>query len=87
MLRLRTKVTRKGQVTVPVEIRRALGLKEGDPVEFILDDGVARIEAAQSVVERTRGIFKSNLPPLTERQLKDAAEQAWADDAYDRMNR
>ena len=26
----RTVVTRKGQITIPVEFRRALGLKEGD---------------------------------------------------------
>lgn len=87
MLRLRTKVTRKGQVTVPVEIRRALGLKEGDPVEFTLKDGEVRFARTGSVVERTAGIFKSNEPPMTERELKDAAEQAIADDAYERMNR
>lgn len=29
----------KGQITVPLEIRRRLGLKEGDRVEFIVDDG------------------------------------------------
>jgi AbrB family looped-hinge helix DNA binding protein len=29
----------KGQITVPLEIRRRLGLKEGDRVEFLVDDG------------------------------------------------
>ena len=36
-------VTRKGQVTVPAEIRRELGLKEGDRVIFVLDRGEARL--------------------------------------------
>ncbi|MBR5508542.1 MAG: AbrB/MazE/SpoVT family DNA-binding domain-containing protein [Lachnospiraceae bacterium] len=29
------KVTSKGQITIPIEIRRKLGLKEGDKVLFI----------------------------------------------------
>jgi AbrB family looped-hinge helix DNA binding protein len=83
MLKLRTKVTRKGQVTVPVEIRRALGLKEGDPVEFTMTDGEVRLARGGSVVERTAGIFKSDLPPLTPREMREVAEQVWADEADD----
>jgi AbrB family looped-hinge helix DNA binding protein len=30
-------ISSKGQVTVPLEIRRRLGLKEGDRVEFVAD--------------------------------------------------
>jgi len=44
-------------------------------------------KAKESVVQRTAGIFKTNLPPLTERALKDAAEQAIADDVMERMER
>lgn len=33
------KVTSKGQVTIPVEIRRKLGLKNGDKVLFLEDSG------------------------------------------------
>lgn len=32
-------ITSKGQLTVPVEIRRRLGLKKGDQVDFVLEDG------------------------------------------------
>lgn len=34
---LRSRLTSKGQVTVPKEIREALGLRPGDLVEFTLD--------------------------------------------------
>ena len=87
MLRVHTKLTRKGQVTVPVEIRRALGLKEGDRVEFTMEDGTVQLARTGSVVERTYGSLKSNVPPLSAEELREAAEQAIADDAYERMNR
>jgi AbrB family looped-hinge helix DNA binding protein len=32
-------ISSKGQVTVPLEIRRRLGLKEGDRVEFLVVGG------------------------------------------------
>jgi AbrB family looped-hinge helix DNA binding protein len=81
MIRVRTTVTRKGQVTVPVEIRRALGLKEGDKVEFTLEGKEVRLGPAGSIVERTRGIFRSDLPPLSARELREEAEQAIAEEA------
>ena len=33
------KVTSKGQITLPISIRRALGLKQGDKVAFIEQNG------------------------------------------------
>ena len=32
-------ISSKGQVTVPVEVRHRLGLKSGDKVEFVFEDG------------------------------------------------
>ncbi len=29
----------KGQVTIPVDVRRRLGIKEGDRLEFVFDGG------------------------------------------------
>jgi AbrB family looped-hinge helix DNA binding protein len=55
-----TKLTRKGQMTVPAEIRRALSLKEGDRLIVTYDEatGRATFESAMSLVERTAGILK-----------------------------
>src|SRR5215211_147728 len=36
-------VTRKGQVTIPIEIRRRLGIQEGDRVQFVQEDGAIGI--------------------------------------------
>jgi len=39
MRRLRSTISSKGQVTVPLEVRKRLGLKAGDRVEFVVDKG------------------------------------------------
>jgi antitoxin PrlF len=34
-------MTSKGQITIPLEVRTQLGLRQGDRVEFALEDGTA----------------------------------------------
>ena len=74
------KVTRKGQVTLPIRARKALGLNEGDNVSFVLRDGAIVIEPALSWVERTKGIFKHDGPPLTPKQEDEAVVHAIVED-------
>ncbi len=40
-------ISSKGQITVPLEIRLRLGLKEGDRVEFFVDNDLTIIRPAQ----------------------------------------
>lgn len=44
-----SRLTTKGQATIPVEIRKALRLKEGDTVVFELDQGKAIIRRAEAL--------------------------------------
>jgi antitoxin PrlF len=37
------RVTQKGQVTIPLRVRRALGIHPGSDVEFELDEDGARL--------------------------------------------
>ncbi len=39
-----TRITTKGQVTVPKSVRTHLGLKPGDVLEFVPDDGGFRVQ-------------------------------------------
>lgn len=80
-------LTRKGQITVPAEMRRALGLKEGDRVVVTLKGNEVRVARIGSVVEQTAGMIKGRGRAPTERELKEFAEEAIADDVYERMNR
>ena len=43
MKRRLTTISSKGQITVPLEIRKRLGLKAGDRVEFVVDEGQTTI--------------------------------------------
>jgi AbrB family looped-hinge helix DNA binding protein len=74
-------VTRKGQITIPAEVRRKLGLRQGDRVEFRLDDGEVRLVRLASVAQRTAGIFRSEAAPLSAEELRRAAEVAIAEAA------
>jgi AbrB family looped-hinge helix DNA binding protein len=54
----RAKVTSKGQITVPVEIRRSLGVKPGDNIRFEQQEGGIRVvrDADENPFEKWRGI-------------------------------
>jgi len=57
------RITSKGQVTIPVEIREQFGLLPDTEVEFVVDDGVVKIISAEptksdrgsKVIDRLRG--------------------------------
>ena len=78
-------VTRKGQITIPAEFRRALGLKEGDKVALSLQEGEVRLSRSESVVEKTAGIFKTDEPPKSAEELRVLAEEVIAQDVIERM--
>jgi AbrB family looped-hinge helix DNA binding protein len=54
----RAKVTSKGQITVPVEIRKSLGVKPGDHLRFEQQEGDVRVmrDVEENVFEKYRGI-------------------------------
>ena len=49
------RITSKGQVTIPVEIREKAGLLPGTEVDFQLDGGTVRIFKARAPKRETRG--------------------------------
>ena len=52
-------VTSKGQVTIPADIRKALGLGVGERVVFTrLDDGTAVMRAKTRSIMDLRGLLK-----------------------------
>ena len=84
-----TVVTRKGQVTIPIDIRRSLGIHEGDRVSFEQVGDVIHIRRALDVVQRTAGIFAQYVPnpPLTIEEEREAFEMGVAEEVVESMNR
>lgn len=77
-----TTVTRKGQITIPVAVRRALGLREGDQVAVERQGETVVLRRAGRVAERTAGALAAyrRTPPLTPEEERAAFEQAVADE-------
>jgi AbrB family looped-hinge helix DNA binding protein len=75
-------VTRKGQVTIPVEIRRSLGLTEGEGMTVEQQGDKVLLRRTTSVAERTAGIAAEyrRPTPLTPEHERAAFEQAVADE-------
>ena len=49
-------MTSKGQVTVPKPLRDKLGLKPGDGIDFLLEDGDVRITSVKAPVTALKGM-------------------------------
>jgi antitoxin PrlF len=59
------RVTQKGQVTIPLRVRRALGIKPGSEVDFELDTHGARLRVdsnrAAEEISRMRGAGEGDM--------------------------
>jgi AbrB family looped-hinge helix DNA binding protein len=59
------KITTKGQITIPVQIRRKLNLKDGDKVIFIEQDGKIIFENSTKVaLSQVQDAFKGEAKRL-----------------------
>ena len=78
-----TTITKKGQVTIPVEIRRALGVGPHDRVAFVVEDNEVHLKpASRGVVARTAGSLKDYFPrsPLTAEEERRSFEEGVAEE-------
>ena len=72
-----TVVTRKGQVTIPVKIRRKFGIEESSKVEIVEEAGMIVIKKCPSIFDLAgSGAGKGNVD-----ELKKMLDQMRAEDA------
>jgi antitoxin PrlF len=68
-------ITTKGQVTIPAEVRKALGLKPRDKVAFVFDQGEVKIEPSSSTLRHGFGAIRPRKKPEHFRQLRGKAQK------------
>lgn len=70
-------VTTKGQVTIPKAVREQLELREGDRIDFIVNDsGEAVIRRVSRSTEEVRGMLAHRArAPLTVEQMDEAVRR------------
>lgn len=73
-------VTQKGQVTIPVEIRRALGIKANDRVTFIIEQDRVCIEPIAESIETIFGAIEPIQRPEDFQRLRDTAIEDYVGD-------
>ena len=71
------KMTSKGQLTVPKDVRQKLGLKPGDRIRFLLEaDGRVRLMPAKRDISELVGILPKPKRTLRLEEMDEAIEQA-----------
>lgn len=68
------KITSKGQITIPIDIRRKLGVKEGDKVLFIEDQGrIVMMNSSMEALRKTQMAFAGEAERLGLENEQDVA--------------
>jgi AbrB family looped-hinge helix DNA binding protein len=75
-------ITSKGQVTIPAEVRRHLGVGEHGKITFVIDDdGEVRLSVPEyPTIESLRGVAGSLAKPLSWQQMKEIAHDDHVDE-------
>lgn len=70
-------ITSKGQITVPVDVRRHLGLGVGDKLVFLIgEDGTVRVMlATYPDIELLRGIAGCMKTPMSWEEVEERIEE------------
>lgn len=66
-------LTSKGQLTIPKDVREALGVGPGDRVEFVqMADGNFAVIPATKSIKRLKGIIPKPMKPVSLKDMDDA---------------
>lgn len=76
-----SRITSKGQTTIPAQVREFLKLKPGDMVDYKFGEGCVVIEKKRSALELARVLYDPDRKPLTIEEMK-----AWPQAATERLD-
>ncbi len=73
-----SKITAKGQTTLPKAVREALSVSPGDRVLYIIQEGEVRMTKARPI-KRLFGTLKYNGPPMSLKEMDLAIAEGAAE--------
>ena len=69
------KVTSKGQITIPIEIRKKLGIREGDKVLLVEEQGrVIMMNSSMEALRKAQAAFEGEADRLGLKDESDVAD-------------
>ena len=80
---MESKVTAKGQTTLPKAVRDALGVEPGDRVRYVLLDGEVRLLRTQPVTNLKGMLARPNQRPVSLEEMDEAIAAGAADSLDD----
>jgi AbrB family looped-hinge helix DNA binding protein len=80
MQEFETTLTEKGQVTIPLEVRRILGLRPKDKVRFEVEGEVVKIRQAPSKILQWYGSVTPRNKPENFQELRENFEKGVAEE-------
>ena len=79
-------VTERGQVTIPAEVRKVLGLKKRDKVVFMVEDGTVRLRKSRfSTVAEVMGSVPALRKPKSWKQMQEIVQDEIAEEYAAKM--
>ena len=80
-------VTERGQVTIPAEIRRALGIKAPDKIAFAVDEDQVRLLPLSFTLESAFGSVTPLSQPKNFKEVSREARRGAADRSIRKMRK
>jgi AbrB family looped-hinge helix DNA binding protein len=72
-------VTSKGQITIPVEVRKKLGIKAGDRVRFIEGEhGEFILKPKTGSIKDLKGFARWTGKPVSIKEMNETIAKGWA---------
>ena len=85
MKQILTSVTQRGQVTIPAEVRKMLGIKPRDKVIFIIDEDRVGLAPARFTIETVFGSVKPSTKTEDFASIEKEAKEEKAEEEIRRL--
>lgn len=76
---LKTKISKDGRLVIPAEFRKAMGVKPGDEVVLVLEEGELRVIGVREAIARAQALVRryvSEGRSLSQELIQERREEA-----------